>query len=190
MHICTQEHNTHWLQKNYFERFCSQSCSIFFCFTCNHQSKSYNDIRKAVKLGHQSLFSQRNLTHPQILKWILVYYLFLCFLITGLPLTAIVSWIKRSLPSQAQLWNYQPQVFIYTSELKKFLPRQFQNAIYMKKVLLKEVFYSTILSQEITCQCHTVLQKKKNKLFFLNEYQKDPNKTQHGSITWKHFKFN
>ena len=32
--------------------------------------------------------------------------------------------------------------------------------------------------------------KVKYKLFFLNEYKKDPNKTQHGSITWKRFKFN
>ena len=34
------------------------------------------------------------------------------------------------------------------------------------------------------------LAKKKYKQFFLNEYKKDPKKTEHGSITWKHFKFN
>ena len=45
-------------KKNYFELFCSQSCSIFFCITCNYQSKSHNNTGKAVKLGHQSLFSQ------------------------------------------------------------------------------------------------------------------------------------
>ena len=81
--------------------------------------------------------------------------------------------------------------FLYTrANSKKFLPRQFQNAICMKKVLLKEVFCSTILSQEIICQYHTVLQRRNISCFFLNEYKKDPKKNQYGSITWKHFKFN
>ena len=58
MLICTQEHNPHCIQKKYFELFCSQSCSIFFCITCNFQSKSHNKTIKTVELGHQILFSQ------------------------------------------------------------------------------------------------------------------------------------
>ena len=34
------------------------------------------------------------------------------------------------------------------------------------------------------------LAKKKCKHFFANEYKKDPKRTQHGSISLKHFKFN
>ena len=79
--------------------------------------------------------------------------------------------------------------FYIHEQTQKNLPRQFQNAICMKKVLLKEIFCSTIFSQEIICQCHTVSQRR-NISFFLNEYKKDPKKTQHGSITRKHFKFN
>ena len=33
-------------------------------------------------------------------------------------------------------------------------------------------------------------QTKQKECVKKNEYKKDPNKTQHGSITWKHFKFN
>ena len=61
-----------------------------------------------------------------------------------------------------------PTASFYIHErTQKFFPRQFQNAISMKKVLLKEVFYSTILSQEIICQCHTVLQRRNISCFFL-----------------------
>ena len=60
-----------------------------------------------------------------------------------------------------------PTASFYIHErTQKILPRQFQNAICMKKVLLKEVFYSTILSQEIICQCHTVLQRRNISCFF------------------------
>ena len=75
--------------------------------------------------------------------------------------------IKKPAFSSSALKLPTASFFLYTSELKKILPRQFQNAICMKKVLLKKVFCSTILSQEIICQCHTVLQRRNISSFFL-----------------------
>ena len=61
-----------------------------------------------------------------------------------------------------------PTASFYIHEwTEKFLAKKFQNAVCMKKVLLREVFCSTILFQEIICQCHTILQRRNISSFFL-----------------------
>ena len=60
-----------------------------------------------------------------------------------------------------------PTASFYKHErTQKILPRQIQNTICIKTVLLREVFCSTILSQEISCQRHKVLQRKNIGNFF------------------------
>ena len=167
MHICSQKHNSRCIQKTILNSFVLSHVQYYSVLLPTINLNFITTLEKQLNWAIKSCFHRQKFDSSSDLEMNLVYYLFCCFLLTGLPLTVVESWIKRSMPSQAQLWSYQQQVFIYTSELKKHLPKQFLNAICMKKVLLGVVLCSKILSQETICQCHTVLQRRKKNSFFL-----------------------
>ena len=167
MHICSQIHNPRCIQKTILNSFVLSHVQYYSVLLPTINRNLITTLEKQLNWAIKSCFHRQKFDLSSDLEMNLVYYLFRCFLVTRLPLTVIESWIKRSLHSQAQLWNYQQQVFIYTSELKKLLPKQFQNAICMKKLLLGVVLCSKILSQETICQCHTVLQRRNISSFFL-----------------------
>ena len=138
-------------------------------------------------MGHQSLFSQTKFESSKMNLGILPISL----LFDYRAATYCHSIMNKKKPffSSSALKLPTASFYIHECTQKIFTQTISKCNLHEKSIIKRGILQHDSFSKKYLLMSYS-LSKKKYKQFFPNEYKKDPKKTQHGSITWKHFEFN